>query len=87
MAVYRPVPTCSYCGKETATGKYKDQSKTPPMLRIIGDTFLGWDYKECNCKEAKKARKELKKDMEKFHKEHPFDLEKAFGIKTKKKNK
>ena len=65
MAVARPTPTCPYCGKPTATGKYKDQSNIPQLMRIIGDTFLGWDYKDCNCKGAKKSRKEHKKAMKK----------------------
>jgi hypothetical protein len=72
MAVARAVPTCQYCGKATAKARHKDESNVPLSMRIIGDTFLGWDYKECNCKGARKARKEHKK----WKKEHGIDLNK-----------
>ena len=92
MAVARPIPTCSYCGKSTAEGIYKDESDVPSFLRIIGDTFIMWEHKECNCKgakkarkEAKKARKEAKKAMDKWHKEHPFDLQKILDSKGAKR--
>lgn len=68
MAVARPIPKCSYCGKSTAEGIYKDESNVPSFLRIIGDTFIRWKHKECNCKGAKKARKEVKKEMDKQQK-------------------
>lgn len=61
MAVAHPTPKCSFCGKPTAEGRYKDESYIPSFMRIIGDTFLGWTHKDCNCKGAKKARKEAKK--------------------------
>lgn len=71
MAVYRQTPTCNYCGKSIAKAIYRDQSHLPTMLRVIGDTFIRWDYKKCKCKGAKKARKEMKKsaiklDINKF---------------------
>lgn len=72
MAVARPVPKCQYCGKPIAKGIYKDESDVPFFMRIIGDTFIRWDYKECNCKGARKARKEHKK----WVKEHGIDLNK-----------
>lgn len=57
MAVHRPVPTCSYCGKPTAIAVYQDQSDLPMSMRLIGDTFRFWNYKICKCKGAKAARK------------------------------
>ena len=87
MAVARSIPTCSYCGEATATGRYKDESGVPPLMRIIGDTFLGWDDKECNCKQAIEARKNLRKEMDKWHKENPFDLQKAIDEKLARVNK
>lgn len=46
MALWRPPEYCYKCGKQLEA-KYLDQSDTPIMQRIIGDTFLG--YKECDC--------------------------------------
>ena len=57
MAVYRPTPTCSYCGKAIAKAIYKDQSDLHISMQLIGDTFIRWDYTQCKCKGAKKARK------------------------------
>ena len=74
MAVARPTPSCSYCGKPTAKGIYKDESDVPAFMRTFGDTFIKWKHKECNCKGAKKAPKEQKQAMDKWHKEHVFDL-------------
>ena len=78
MALARPTPTCPYCGKATGKGIYKDESDVSRFMRLIGDTFLRWEHKECSCKGAKKARKEHKKAMEKLHKEHPIDWKKMF---------
>jgi len=44
MARDRPVPRCPNCGKKIAKPVYLDQSKTPIMKRLIGDTFIRWDY-------------------------------------------
>lgn len=49
MAVYRKAPTCPECG-EQIRGKYLDQSDTPIMHRIIGDTFRGWDWANHRCR-------------------------------------
>jgi hypothetical protein len=54
MAIYRKQPTCPYCGKVIAKGVYKDQSHLPFMMRVIGDTFLRWEYKKHNCKKKPK---------------------------------
>ena len=43
MAIARRHPKCPKCGGQI-NGIYKDQSNIPIMHRIIGDTFLGWDY-------------------------------------------
>jgi len=81
MAIARPTPTCPYCGKPTAKGIYKDESDMPSFFRLIGDTFIKWEYKKCNCKGAKKARKEAKKARDKWLKEHPFNLQKILDSK------
>lgn len=47
--VLRQNPKCHLCG-EDIKGIYKDQSDTPAHLRIIGDTFLRWDYAGHKCK-------------------------------------
>ena len=65
MAVYRPTPTCPYCGKIIAKGVYKNQSKIPSMLRVIGDTFIRWDYIEHTCEGKKKADKEMEDFIDK----------------------
>jgi hypothetical protein len=83
MAIARKVPTCSYCGKPTAKGIYKDESNIPKFMQTIGDTFIRWDYKQCNCKEAVKDRKEHKKIMDKWHKENPLNLENIINKKYK----
>ena len=87
MAVARTSPKCLHCGKPIAEEVHMDQSKIPVFQRLIGDTFIKWKYKYCNCKGAKKARKEFEKNMKKWHDEHPFDLEQAFKDKQSKKKK
>jgi hypothetical protein len=57
MARYRPTPKCPYCGAEIARAVYKDQSKIPLMQRLIGDTFIRWDYIKHNCKSKKSQTK------------------------------
>jgi hypothetical protein len=63
MAVYRTPPTCPFCGEIIATAQYKDQSKTPLMLRTIGDTFIGWKYKEHSCDAMKTFQKKISEDV------------------------
>ena len=48
MALNRTAPSCKSCGKE-AEGVYLDQSDTPLMQRIIGDTFQYWKEVDCKC--------------------------------------
>ena len=50
MAVYRPTPTCENCGEPIAKAIYEDESFLPPNQRLIGDTFLRWEYIDHNCK-------------------------------------
>ena len=50
MAVFRNAPTCLSCGKTIAKAKYLDQSDLPITMRIIGDTFEGWEYENHDCK-------------------------------------
>ncbi len=50
-------------------------------MRPIGDSFIRWEFFECKCKEAKKARKE----HEKWKKEHGIDMSKIMEeIKSKR---
>lgn len=55
MAIRRPIPTCSYCGKPIAKAIFKKTSKL-----FFGDRFERWEYKDCKCKGAEEARKKLK---------------------------
>lgn len=57
MAVYRPPQHCLFCGKELIA-RYRDQSHLPPSMRLIGDTFEG--YEPCKCK-GKGKKSPLKK--------------------------
>ena len=61
MAVYRPTPKCSFCGKLIAKAIYDDQSDLPMSMRLIGDTFIRWDYFEHSCKGKRKAMKDMPK--------------------------
>jgi hypothetical protein len=66
MAVAREIPKCFFCGKPIAKGIYKDQSKIPFMFRTIGDSFIRWEFHECNCKGAKAARKKARESAKKI---------------------
>ena len=85
MAVHHTAPTCPFCGKPTAEGIYRDESNIPSFMRIIGDTFIGWTHKDCNCKEAKKARKAHAKQIKAWSKEQPFTLQELIDKKNKPK--
>lgn len=56
MAVARPVPTCRHCGRPVAKGVYENQEGVPSIMRKIGDTFIRWEFYECDCDGAKKER-------------------------------
>lgn len=60
MAIHRDPPKCPFCGKVIGKGKYKDQSKTPPQLQVIGDTFESWDIEEHECPEMKEFKEQNK---------------------------
>jgi hypothetical protein len=47
MAVLRQTINCLYCDK-VLREKHLDQSHLPMEMRLIGDTFLG--YEPCDCK-------------------------------------
>lgn len=49
MAVARKAPICPKCGQGIG-GIYKDQSNVPMMHRIIGDTFIRWDFEGHVCR-------------------------------------
>ena len=56
MAIHRTTPKCAHCGK-LMIGKYRDQSKIPMSMRIIGDVFEGWEHDgECKSMEALSLR-------------------------------
>ena len=60
MAIFRPIPKCSFCGKSTVKGVYKSYKGIPSFLIPIGDSFLNWDSWECNCRGHRKWKKEMK---------------------------
>ncbi len=66
MAVYRPTPACPFCGEAIAKGIYKDQSNTPPQFKIIGDTFIRWEYIPHTCAGKEKNDEKVKKEMSKL---------------------
>jgi hypothetical protein len=53
MAVYRPTPSCPYCGKIIAEEIVDTESK------LYGDNHIGWSYIDHTCRKMRKARKEL----------------------------
>jgi hypothetical protein len=61
MARYREAPKCPFCGKVIAKAKYRNQSDLPASMRLIGDTFEGWEYEEHECKEGQDFRDKLPK--------------------------
>ena len=61
MAIYRAHPKCPFCGKVIAKAKYKDQSDIPMSMRLIGDTFIGWEYDNHECKEKEEFINKLPK--------------------------
>ena len=72
MAVARPIPSCQFCGKPIAKAICKSYKDVPFFMQPIGDSFIRWEFFDCKCKEAKKARKEHKK----WKKEHGIDMSK-----------
>ncbi len=69
MAIQRTVPKCPYCGDVIAKGVYRDQSNIPFMQRLIGDSFIRWDYIKHSCPGKIEADEQSKKDHEKWLKE------------------
>ncbi len=61
MALRRIVPTCYHCGEEIAKAVYKDQSKIPSLMRVIGDNFLRWDYISHKCKKYESTKSKYHK--------------------------
>lgn len=61
MAVYRPTPKCSYCGKIIAKAVYSKSG-----THFIGDTFIRWDYMKHSCKGKRKADAEMLQAL-KYH--------------------
>lgn len=50
--IHREAPICTGCNKPLPP-IFKDQNHLPTEQRIIGDTFIDWDYKShSNCREA-----------------------------------
>lgn len=48
MAVIRPPHFCPTCGGQIYE-RHLDQSNVPLCQRLIGDTFIGWDYEGHVC--------------------------------------
>jgi hypothetical protein len=82
MAIFRPTPKCPYCGEVIAKAVYIDQSKIPSMMRLIGDTFIRWDYITHTCEGTKKAEAENKK----WREDHKYLLD-AFNKELEDKAK
>lgn len=61
MAIYRTIPKCIFCGAEIARAKYLDQTNLCSSIKVIGDTFQGWEFLPHDCKERQEFEKEMKK--------------------------
>ena len=60
--IHRETPKCPFCGKEYAKAVYIDQSDIPLHDKIIGDTFIRWEYSKHSCNEEKEWREKQKND-------------------------
>jgi hypothetical protein len=81
MAIARSTPKCHFCGKPTATARHNNMGKN-----FVGDTFLGWIHKDCDCEEAKNERERIKKEQEKYFKQHPeLSMDNIFNKKRNNK--
>lgn len=79
MAVSRKIPTCPFCGKDTAREVHKNYSDLPRFMRPIGDSFIRWEEIAHACKGLRKWQKEQRKIIGKF------DLNKIIAEKQKLK--
>ena len=70
MAIARSTPKCEFCNRPIAKGIYSSQKGIPYFLQTIGDTFMGWEYKDCKCKKAKKWRKQLRKEAKQINEDY-----------------
>lgn len=50
MAIKRNQPVCPKCG-ESIKAKHRYESDMPKSMRIIGDTFICWDWAGHKCKQ------------------------------------
>ena len=60
--IHRQTPRCPFCGKEYAKAVYMNQSDVPLKDKIIGDTFIKWDYSNHSCNEEKEWKEKQKND-------------------------
>lgn len=65
MAIARQAPKCPHCGEVIAKAIYRDQSNVPMMMRLIGDTFIGWKYFEHSCPGKEVFDKKMKEEFDK----------------------
>ena len=56
MAVHRNTPKCPFCNEPVAKAIYNKRTKN-----FVGDTFIRWQYFDCNCVKSK-ALKRTRKD-------------------------
>jgi len=54
MAVHRKSPRCLHCGEIIAKAVHKKRDENNI---VCGDSFLGWKFKNHNCKEKIKYNK------------------------------
>jgi hypothetical protein len=50
MAIFREIPKCIYCGEPIAKAIYRDISKIPFGMQMIGDNFIKWEFIKHECK-------------------------------------
>lgn len=56
MAIIREAPKCPDCG-EYIGEIHRNQSNVPFYKRVIGDTFIRWDWAGHKCKKDKATEK------------------------------
>lgn len=62
MAIARTTPTCPFCGKAIAKAICNSYEGVPSFLVPIGDSFIRWEYFDCNCKDSKKLKRDENKN-------------------------
>jgi len=52
MALYRQPNICPFCGEEIKC-LYNKQEGVPDMMKVIGDTFIGYENHVCDAAKKK----------------------------------